>query len=595
VTGGRRHAAGDALAIIAAVALAVPAAVVMLAGALAGLLAAGRPAGLDPAAALGVAARIPGHLADPALAWPAAVRERLPGALGLQLVLVLSLVVVIAVVAAAVALVCRRLGRRERERAASWATGGQLAELRVPAATAGRVTLGEHAGKLIAAERRASVLVVGPAQSGKSTGVNVPAILEWDGPVLSTSIKSDVVHATHIARGATGEVFIFDPTASTGLPHTPWSPIAAARTWEGARRTAANLLGVADQGAAHNTDDAFWKPAGARYLAPLLLAAAYGQLTMRDVLRWVASGEEEELIELLETCPNPGARPGLEALRSVWTADHRLRSSLLQTIATGLDAWQEPAIAAATMGESRISARSLLDGGASTLYLIAPAHEQRRLRGLFTALVADITAGAFERSARDGEPIEPPLLLALDEAANIAPLPNLDEIASTGPGQGVQLLTILQNISQASDRWGKDRAETIIANHRARLFCSGIGDQATLDYLRHTLGDEEIDRISTHRQNALTTGSRTYSSEFRTLASAHRVRQADTNTALLVYGRLAPAWVDLRPWYQDAKLSQLVNAGKPAQPTAGERIHGTGLRRLADRATATARDRAAMK
>src|ERR1035437_6458177 len=98
----------------------------------------------------------------------------------------------------------------------------------------------------------------------------------------------------------------------------------------------------------------------------------------------------------------------------------------------------------------------------------------------------------FERSAESGKPIEPALLLALDEVANIAPLPNLDEIASTGPGQGVHLLTVLQNISQGYDRWGRDRAETIIANDRARLFCSGIGDRATLDYLRGTLGDEEI-------------------------------------------------------------------------------------------------------
>ena len=120
-------------------------------------------------------------------------------------------------------------------------------------------------------------------------------------------------------------------------------------------------------------------------------------------------------------------------------------------------------------------------------------------------------AGAFERSTQTGKPIDPPLLLALDEAANIAPLPNLDEIASTGPGQGVQLLTVLQNLSQASDRWGKDRAETIIANHRARLFTSGIGDRATLEYLPHTLGEEEINRISTHRRGPLQPGSRTHS------------------------------------------------------------------------------------
>ncbi|HUZ85256.1 MAG TPA: type IV secretory system conjugative DNA transfer family protein, partial [Gaiellales bacterium] len=403
---------------------------------------------------------------------------------------------------------------------------------------------------------------------GKSTGLIVPAILEWQGPVLSTSIKADVVHDTQAARARVGEVFIFDPTASTGLQHTAWSPIAAAHTWEGARRTAANLLGVGDQSAGRSADETFWKPAGARFLAPLLLAAAHGQLTMVDVLRWIAALEEDQPTELLKRSAGPGALAGLEALRSVWKADPRFRSNLTQTIATSLDAWHEPAIAAATAGENQISPGRLL-AGANTLYLVAPAHEQRRLRGLFTALVADIAAGAFERSAQTGRPIEPPLLLALDEAANIAPLPNLDEIASSGPGQGVQLLTILQNISQASDRWGQDRAETIIANHRARLFCSGIGDRATLDYVRQTLGDEEIDRISTHRQSPLATGSRTYSSEFRAIAAPHRVRQADTNTALLIYGRLQPAWVNLRPWYANRELRQLVSGDFPAAVNAG--------------------------
>jgi type IV secretion system protein VirD4 len=558
----RERRAGDLAAVAVALVFAMPLAIVMLASAIAGLIAHGHPVALAPTAALTVLARLPARLADPVLAWPVALRGQLPGAVVLQLALAATTLAVLTVFAVLVSLVGRYAHRRDRDRAARWASGSELTALYARGPQPGRITLGERNGRLIVAERRVSVLGVGPAQSGKSTGLIVPAILEWAGPALSTSIKADVVFDTHTARGTVGDVFIFDPTGCTGLQHTPWSPIAAAHTWEGARRTAANLLGVADQGSTRNADDSFWKPAGARYLAPLLLAAAYGGLAMGDVLRWVATSDEEEPAKLLAACPVVGAKPAGEALQSVWDSDHRLRSSLMQTIATGLDAWHEPAIAAATVGESQISASRLLDG-TNTLYLIAPAHEQRRLRGLFTALVADITAGAFERSAQTGKPIDPPLLLALDEAANIAPLPNLDEIASTGPGQGVQLLTILQNISQASDRWGRDRAETIIANHRARLFCSGIGDRATLDYLRQTLGDEEIGRISTHRQSALATGSRTYASEFRALAAPHRVRQADTNTALLIYGRLQPAWVALRPWYANRQLRQLRNAAAP--------------------------------
>ncbi len=196
------------------------------------------------------------------------------------------------------------------------------------------------------------------------------------------------------------------------------------------------------------------------------------------------------------------------------------------------------------MGESRISADWLL-GGPNTLYIVAPINDQRRLSGLFAALVAHIVAGAYERSVRTGRPIDPALLLTLDEVCNIAPLPNLDEIASTGPGQGVHLLCVLQNISQGYDRWGRDRAETIIANHRARLFCSGIGDRATLDYLKGTLGEEEIARISTQHRG-IVPGGKTRSTEHRPLATPHRVRQAERSTSLLVYGRLAPAWITLR-------------------------------------------------
>ena len=46
----------------------------------------------------------------------------------------------------------------------------------------------------------------------------VPTILEWDGPVLATSIKADLVQDTLAARSRHGEAKLLDPTSSTGLP-----------------------------------------------------------------------------------------------------------------------------------------------------------------------------------------------------------------------------------------------------------------------------------------------------------------------------------------------------------------------------------------
>ena len=69
------------------------------------------------------------------------------------------------------------------------------------------------------------------------------------------------------------------------------------------------------------------------------------------------------------------------------------------------------------------------------------------------------------------------------------------------------------------------------------------------------LGEEEIEKVSTHRQRLeLDLGSRTYSKDFRRLAAPDRVRQAERNTALLVYGNIVPAWISLRPWYRDRAL-----------------------------------------
>ena len=155
---------------------------------------------------------------------------------------------------------------------------------------------------------------------------------------------------------------------------------------------------------------------------------------------------------------------------------------------------------------------------------------------------------------------------------------------------------MLQNISQAYDRWGRDRAETIIANHRARLFCSGIGDRATLDYLRGTLGEEEIARISTQQRGITTPGAKTRSTEHRPLATPHRIRQADRSASLLVYGRLAPAWITLRARHTTTDRQPRTGAAQAtSRHDTGSARHRTRPRSSShdtrDRSTATDRAR----
>src|SRR5579864_3486198 len=80
--------------------------------------------------------------------------------------------------------------------AARWATRRDVRALVVEEPTSGRVTLGTARGRVLAAERGHSVLVVGPTQSRKTSGFAVPAILEWEGPVVAALVKSDLARHT---------------------------------------------------------------------------------------------------------------------------------------------------------------------------------------------------------------------------------------------------------------------------------------------------------------------------------------------------------------------------------------------------------------
>ena len=81
--------------------------------------------------------------------------------------------------------------------------------------------------------------------------------------------------------------------------------------------------------------------------------------------------------------------------------------------------------------------------------------------------------------------------MVLDEAANIAPLAELDGLAATCAGHGVQLVTVWQDLAQVAARYG-ERAATVVNNHRAKVFLSGIADPRTLDHASHLVGDEEL-------------------------------------------------------------------------------------------------------
>jgi type IV secretion system protein VirD4 len=319
------------------------------------------------------------------------------------------------------------------------------------------------------------------------------------------------------------------------------------------------LCGAVRQGSGGLQDGEFWYAAAEKLLAPLLWAVAVSGGEIRHVVAWLDAGPEAEA-EVTRLLRRFGPPEALAAWQATWHRDPRQRASIYTTAETVLAAYADPRVAAVSAEPDYTPGRLL--GGANTLYLCAPAHEQQRLRPLFVALLRELIGEVYERSAASGRPLDPALLLVLDEAANIAPIPNLDELASSGAGQGIQILSVFQDLAQVKARYGPEAARTILANHRAKLFGAGTADPDTLEYLRCAIGAGEF-RQRSHTRGERERRSATESRTYRDLAPASVVREAPPGTALLLYGRLAAARIALRPFYAEQRLRELSGvAGK---------------------------------
>lgn len=547
-----------------ATALTAISATITLAWAGAALAAAitGAPPPPFTTGALANAARtLPTHLGEPAAAWWPPNQPDTPGAFTYWTATAVAFAGAALAVRAFAAAVARVRGRHPLGALPNvgLARTRDLASLAVPQPTGDRVALGRHARRLIAAEPQASVAVIGPTGCGKTAGLAIPALLEWDGPVIATSIKGDLVERTLHHRETLGPVWVYDPTEHAAIADG-WSPLPACRSWAGAQRVAAWLVAASQARRDTVTDGDYWYTQARKALAPHLYAAAHAEpdsgIGMHSIVRWFdleVQGDARELIKAAES-DDPFAEDAMAAARGLWQKEERLRSSVYATLQNVVAAYADPAVADLEADHTIDLDEWLNENG--TLYVVAPSHDQSRLRPVLAVLVAEAIRRAFDTANANGGALQNPCLALLDEAANIAPQAELPNWVATARSHNITFLTVWQDLAQLRHLYGESAA-TVLNNHKAKIFASGLSDTATLEYLATLIGDTRT--LDTSWSVDLATGRRNVSINpaLRRLGPPDLLRRLPTNDALLLYANLAPARLQLRPWWTERNLAQL--------------------------------------
>src|SRR5579859_4633778 len=449
---------------------------------------------------------------------------------------------------------------------AGWRDRPRLGRLTMPDRTIGDgIALGFIGRRLLQSPAEDNVLLLGVQRSGKTSTVVVPTLLTWSGAAVATSTKEELVRLTAAHRSSRGPVFVFAPLdrdttwiTDLGLEAATWNPISGLTDCGSAAELADHFTAAGKRGSA-----AHWYLSASSLITALAMFAKERNGDVSGVLITLARTSQTEYLELAKVVSDARAADLLVA--HALTPD-REAGSIASTARSCLGLWvDERVCASTTTTDTALDLDRLLDEG-GTLYLVAPSEEAERCRPLFSALISTLLRKATSRARSQGGVLRPRLLLALDEAANFARIPRLAGYASSGPGQGIQLLLCFHDLAQIESGYGREEARTIWNNCRARLLLPGQGDLSTLEQFSRAIGDETR---SYELRHGGTRGSSSEQRIGRPLCSPDDLRRIDR--AVLVYASAPPARLQLRRWDQVPHFRRLATGGRDAGDSSQRR------------------------
>jgi type IV secretion system protein VirD4 len=406
-----------------------------------------------------------------------------------------------------------------------------------------------------------SMLVLGPPRSGKGAHIVINAILDAPGAVVTTSTRPDNLTATLRARERRGPVAVFDPQQlAAGVPAgLRWSPIRGCEDPLTAMIRASGL--AAGTGLAGGGVEAggFWEAKTRTALQSLLHAAALANRPPSELFRWTLDPAAAADAVAILVQDARAAKGWADSLQAMVEADPRTRDSIWQGVSLALGALADPRVLAAVSpsdGESFDPTEFLRNNG--TLYLLATGAGANNSAALVTALVEDVIESARRIAARNsGARLDPPVLIALDEIGNLAPLPSLPTLMAEGGGTGITTMPVLQSLAQARTKWGDNAAGAIWDASIVKIILGGASNSRDLQDLSTLIGERDEATDSTTIGDH---GTRSSQRSIRRVAimPPDSIRTLPFGTGLVMLRAAPPIVARLRLWSSRADAKSLL-------------------------------------
>ncbi|MER5183677.1 type IV secretory system conjugative DNA transfer family protein [Streptomyces sp. NPDC002896] len=336
---------------------------------------------------------------------------------------------------------------------ASAAVGDASAAVGNRSAGAERVGTAEPAPEPVPHAPRGPILF-GPAETRHQTATQV--VRDAEGAALVVTSNPALWAETKDARAKLGPVLLYDPSHLCDTPaRLHWSPSTGCEDKAIAAQRAAALLAPVRPA---SKLDAAVADTAETLLRSFLHAAAVDGRQFRQVHRWAQGTQVQEAVRALRT--NPKSAPGTAGELEAALTSHPERRDIAQELTARALSSLFTVNVRESCTPNRTDALTLdsftNEGG--TLYVVGESIEDPKTNPGAMPLLTALTSSVVEHGRRMAERsssgrLDPPLTLVLDDIAAVAPLPQLPDLLTTGPAQGLPTLALLRSREQARTRW----------------------------------------------------------------------------------------------------------------------------------------------
>ena len=180
------------------------------------------------------------------------------------------------------------------------------------------------------------------------------------------------------------------------------------------------------------------------------------------------------------------------------------------------------------------------------LYIIIPPMNNA-FESLTNLFISQLFQQLYNLGAENNARLPNSVDFILDEFVNLGKFPNYEEFLATCRGYGIGVTTVCQSLTQLQDKYGRDKAESILGNNAIKM-CLNAANKTTATYFSGLLGKATV-KVETgsqsvsrsERESRSTSDSYSYIS--RDLMTADEISKMAPEDAIIIFSNKNPVKV----------------------------------------------------